>query len=192
VIGNRVISVDGARSSPGFPISDVGFLGLIDPAGMGDVTEIEWVEVETHPGQPTYRAAASQGDIGGGLMLLVGGSDNPYNVSGTGYNGQPAFPLNQALAYHIYSDSWVEMSVLGDALATMDHRGLVRAGSGWATIGGMTAPGIATDQVVWYEVLSVPEPSQLMQLAMLLALFAGHLRAASSGSYTRVGRALRR
>ena len=50
----------------------------------------------------------------------------------------------------------------------MDLRGLIRAGDGWVTIGGMTGPGILTDRVVLYQ---VPEPSSgVLGWLVLMAL----------------------
>ena len=41
------------------------------------------------------------------VMLLVGGSDNPYNFDGNGYNGQPSFPLDQILSYDPIAGDWI-------------------------------------------------------------------------------------
>ncbi len=145
IIGDRVVYLDGTKTSGGFTISDRVFVGRID-AGAG-VKEIAWREVAAHPGAPTYRAAASQGPAPDGRLLLVGGTDNPYNFNGFGYNGQPSFPLDQVLTYDPVTDDWREITAVGAHAPTMDHRGLVPAGSCWVTVGGMIAPGTATDRV---------------------------------------------
>ena len=142
VIGNRIIVVtDGVQSGGQFRISDRVWLGELDPLGTGDVSTVAWTELPPHVGSPTYRAAASQGPDAEGRLLLVGGTDNPYNFSGTGYNGVPSSPLSQWLLFDPEQHVWSEAAVTGDLLATMDHRGLVATHSGWATIGGMTAAG---------------------------------------------------
>lgn len=151
IIGDRVVYMDGTKTSGGFTISDRVFVGRID-AGAG-VTEIAWGEVAVHPGSPTYRAAASQGAGVDGRMLLVGGTDNPYNFNGFGYNGQPSLPLDQVLAYDPVADDWETISTVGVHVPTMDHRGLVRAGDCWVTVGGMVAPGLATDRAFRLRVL---------------------------------------
>jgi len=147
IIENRIIYGDGVRTGGGFHINDRVFVGTIDPAGEGDVTSIDWIEVAAHSGSPTYRAAASQGPANRCWMLLIGGTDNPYNFNGTGYNGEPSEPLDQILAYKPATDQWCTLAAIGDHQPTMDHRGLVRAGSTWVTVGGMVAPGQATDKV---------------------------------------------
>ncbi len=146
-VAGRIVYMDGARMGSAFPISDRVFAGEIDPDGTGDVNTIAWVEVDPHPGLPTYRAAVSQGAVSGDRLLLVGGSDNTYNFNGNGYNGQPSHALEQMQAYDPVADVWTELAVFGPHVPTMDHRGLVRVGDGWATIGGMTAMGVTTAAV---------------------------------------------
>lgn len=164
LINDRVIVVDGVKSAAGFSLSDLVFVGQIDP---NDLTSISWQQLPAHPGLATYRAAASQAATTDGRMLLLGGSNNPYNFnSSVGYNGEPSYPLAQGLLFNPVSGGWEELLVEGEVLATMDHRGLVALGDdSWATIGGMDAPGLLTDQVVMYQlvaddhVCTVPEPS---------------------------------
>jgi hypothetical protein len=112
-------------------------------------------------------------------MLMLGGTDNPYNVSGHGYNGQPSFPLDQALLFDPISFDWQTVSIVGDYIPTMDHRGLVRAGDGWATIGGMTEPGVVTDRVVLF---LVPEPSGIL---LIVAIIGAWVVSRSAGSLPR-------
>lgn len=145
IIGDRIMYMDGVRSTD-FRISNRVFVGQIDPNASGNIAEIAWSELAAHPGAPTYRAAASQGGDDG-RMLLVGGSDNPYNFDGNGFNGQPSFPLDQLLSYDPIALDWIELSAAGEPTATMDHRGLVRVWRGWATVGGMSGPEVATDRV---------------------------------------------
>ncbi len=144
IVGDRIMYMDGARIGSQFPISSRVFIGQIDPAGVGQVTAISWTELLAHPGSPTYRAAPSQGGTGDGFMLLVSGTDNTYNFSGFGYNGVPSQPLDQALKFDPLANTWEQLTTTGDHEPTMDHRGLVRVGDCWATVGGMTAPAVAT------------------------------------------------
>ena len=119
-------------------------------------------------------------------MLVLGGTDNPYNFNGTGYNGQPAFPLNQALLFDPLTLDWEPLAVEGQVLPTMDHRGLVSLGDDlWATLGGMDGPGFFTDQVVTYQlvqdshVCAVPEPASVWLVWVLVAVVG--LRFATRG-----------
>ncbi|MEM8681187.1 MAG: hypothetical protein AAGF97_17710, partial [Planctomycetota bacterium] len=169
LIGNQIISFDGTQVAQNrFVISDQVYAGTINPT---DLTDIDWQPLAPHPGAATYRAAATQGATSDGKMLVIGGTDNPYNFNGHGYNGFAASPLDQALLYDPGTQTWEELDIVGDPLATMDHRGLVSVGDGWATVGGMTARFTATDQVVFYRL--VPEPSGgLLGITFLISLLA--------------------
>ncbi len=144
IVGDRIVYFDGTKIDGGFTISDRVFVGQIDAL---DPTLISWNEVAAHPGNPTYRAAGGLSATPGGRLLIVGGTDNPYNYNGTGYNGQPATPLDQTLAYDPVGDVWDTVANVGIHTVTMDHRGLVRIGDCWATVGGMPARNVATDAV---------------------------------------------
>ncbi|MEM7201464.1 MAG: kelch repeat-containing protein [Planctomycetota bacterium] len=144
LVGDELIYMDGAKIQAGFRINDRAFVGKIDPRGVGALNEIAWREVPAHPGRPTYRAAGSPGAVPGQRFLLHGGTDNPYNISGIGYNGQPSRPLAQTLLYHPASDNWETVATRHTPPATMDHRAMVGAGRFWARIGGMTEPGVTT------------------------------------------------
>ena len=151
IIDNRIIYFDGVTTTGGFNISSRMFEGVIDPNHAGRIDVIKWAELPPHPGLPTYRAAASQGGAStadSNLMLLTGGTDNPYNFNGVGYNGQPSSPLTQFLAFNPVTGTWHEPErFVGEFIPTMDHRGFVRVGDSWVTVGGMTEPKIATNRV---------------------------------------------
>lgn len=177
LIGDRLIAFDGVETDGGFAIDDAVFVGQIDAS---DLTNISWQEVAAHPGLPTYRGAASQTPTTDGRMLVLGGTDNPYNFNGTGYNGQPSFPLDQALLFDPVSLAWEPLTMEGQVLATMDHRGLVSLGDDlWATIGGMVGPGPITDQVVLYQLVddahlcAIPEPSSVWQVWSTVLVVGG-------------------
>ena len=171
LIGDRLVVFDGVETNNGFSLSDEVYVGQIAP---DDLANISWQQVPAHPGLATYRAAASQVATSDGRLLLVGGSDNPYNFnSSTGYNGQPSFPLNQALLFDPVSLEWEQLMIEGEVLPTMDHRGLVSLGENvFASIGGMDAPGTITDQVIVYTMVFgtqtcfIPEPSGGMLMAL--------------------------
>ena len=141
ISGNTLLYIDGSVSDGGFTISNSVYRGTIDP---DDPSLIAWEELPAHPGSPTYRAAGSLGATPNGSILIVGGTDNPYNISGNGYDGQPAMPLNQVLAYHAPRDRWVTLYISPPRTPTMDHRNLVPLADGWALVGGMTGPNEAT------------------------------------------------
>ncbi|NNF43559.1 MAG: hypothetical protein HKN62_11040 [Phycisphaerales bacterium] len=151
IVGDRIVYMDGARIGAAFPISDRVFVGQIDPDGTGDVTNIVWQEQPAHPGAPTYRAAPGAMSAGGSLFV-AGGTDNTYNFSGTGYDGNPSLPLAQMLEW-TPADGFRLLTLAGDHVPTMDHRGLLGLPDGsWVTVGGMTAPGTTTDRVQRYSI----------------------------------------
>jgi hypothetical protein len=79
-------------------------------------------------------AAAALPDAG--LVVFAGGTDNPYNYDGVGYDGVPSEPSALAFAYDVANDSWIELA--DKVTATMDHRDLAVAGNSLYVIGGMT------------------------------------------------------
>jgi hypothetical protein len=126
------------------PVPDC-FLGIIDNE---DERRIDWRSVDYHPGLPRYRmAAAGIPEMNG--VLFVGGSENPYNYNGIGYNGRPSEPAHGALLFDIDTQSWQVLDFEGDA--TMDHRGLVPFKGQWLTIGGMAADQSVTNRVTSYK-----------------------------------------
>lgn len=139
VVGDRIVFADGVVVP--FAIASRAFVGTID---ADNPASIDWREIDAHPGRATYRAAASQGGDAG-EVIIVGGTDNPYNISGTGYNGEASHPLDQVMALDPISGAWRTLRIAGNRPATMDHRALVRVGHGdWAIIGGMREAGVAT------------------------------------------------
>ncbi len=136
VLGQSILVIDGAKKIGGpsrFDLAAQTWLGRIDPA---DPTKIEWRKLPPHPGPPRYRAAAAPCPAQG-LILVAGGTDNPFNYNGVGYDGRPAEPLASVLAFDPGSAAWKVMAPLGEP--TMDHRGLITSGGNGWTVGGMRA-----------------------------------------------------
>jgi len=130
--GNTIVYIDGVRvdSDPrAFALESSSWRGDIDP---DDPTQIQWRRIDDHPGPPLYRAASV---AVGPWVIFAGGTDNPYNYDGVGYNGEPAEPLSGVFAYHVDDDRWVELDPL--PVPTMDHRGIVQVGNELGVVGGM-------------------------------------------------------
>ena len=150
IVGNRIIYCDGVAVRPfadrsrDFVANDECFFGIIDES---DSRRIDWRLVPSHPGLPRYRMAAA-GIDSLNAVVFIGGSENPYNYNGIGYDGEPSEPVGGALLFDLDSLSWRELSI--DGPATMDHRGLVPYGDRWLTVGGMLADQEVTDQVITY------------------------------------------
>ncbi|MEO1087210.1 MAG: hypothetical protein AAFY88_23495, partial [Acidobacteriota bacterium] len=149
VIGDRLIFIDGSN----FSISHRTLVGTID---ADDPAVITWTQPAASPFSPTYRAANAQSDLGCMRMLFIGGTSNPYNFSGNGYNGQPSLPLDQVMAYDPVEDVWTAVDDSGGSshTPTMDHRGASFFDGRWVIVGGMTGPGAAISTV---SALDVPQ-----------------------------------
>jgi hypothetical protein len=144
VVGDQIIYVDGAAVVDGprrFALETVAWLGDLTP---GDPSEVAWSVLGVHPAPGLFRAA---GGTVGGLALFVGGSDTPYNFDGIGYDGAPAEPVRQVLAYAPRVGNWRHLAA--PPLATMDHRNLGVAGGMVFLVGGMEA-GQTVSGKVWH------------------------------------------
>ena len=149
IVGNRFVIADGVavlgRDAAGqrqFGISEDAYLGVIDPE---DPSVIRWQALPKHPGPALYRMAAT-GSERLGMVVFAGGSPNPYNYNGIGYNGEPSEPSALVFAYDPAAGAWSDLGQ--KPVATMDHRGLLAAGEYFYTVGGMLADQTVSDQVL--------------------------------------------
>lgn len=156
VTGNLIVYVDGAEvveGSPRYRLAPSSWLGTID---LDDPQRVDWSELPPHPGPPLYRAAGLGVREG---VLFYGGTDNPYNYNGQGYDGEPAEARSSGFLLRASDRTWHELPPL--PRASMDHRGLVDAGGRIVLVGGMDAERRVTSRV-WHAALSdvlAPTPS---------------------------------
>jgi hypothetical protein len=134
VLGDEVLVVDGARRATG-PVKYV----LAPQAWHATITggsppQLRWRDVSRHPGPARYRAALTGAC---GRFLLAGGTDNPYNYDGVGYDGTPSAPLDALVAFSPATDTWQPAGAA--PAATMDHRSAARVGRDLWLVGGMRA-----------------------------------------------------
>lgn len=137
MVGDTIVYVDGARknesgSGPRFVSSDECWKGRID---HHIPTKIEWTKLPNHPGNARFRIA-SGGSERDEMIYFSGGSENPYDYNGIGYDGQPSEPSPVTFAFNLRSSKW---EVLNDNTPdpTMDHRGLLVTPEGLVILGGM-------------------------------------------------------
>lgn len=71
----------------------------------------------------------------GGQIVFLGGSDNPYNYSGIGYNGEPSEPNAYGYRFDLATKQWLAPQTLSQP--SMDHRGLVCWQGSLLRVGGM-------------------------------------------------------
>lgn len=134
-----IVYCGGARvqtpKSPKYVANAECYRGDIAPE---DPTRVAWRRIAHHPGSARYRAAAGPVQTGGVVgVMFVGGTENPYNYNGVGYDGRPSEPEAASWIYDLERDAWIEGPRLTSP--SMDHRGLVSIGGAWWTIGGFGA-----------------------------------------------------
>ena len=151
IVGDTIFYCDGVAIEPRinqrrtFVANEQCFAGTIDKT---DSRRIDWRIMPPHPGPVRYRmAAAGIDDLN--AVVFVGGSDNPYNFDGIGYNGEPSRPASAILRYDVEHESWTTLS--SGAAASMDHRALAHFEGEWLTVGGMLDDQRVTAGVVAYD-----------------------------------------
>ncbi len=157
IVANHIVIADGVRVEAAaahkrrFHASDACYVGTIDPAHP---RQISWRRIPPHPGLPLYRMAATGIRVDGhDLVVFAGGSSNPYNYNGVGYDGELSPPSDRVFAYDLTADAWRELGSL--PVATMDLRGLLRTPDGLVIVGGMHAGAKVTTRVISFK---LPRP----------------------------------
>src|SRR6266849_7919978 len=110
-----------------------------------DPAKIQWSKLPSHPGSARYRIAAG-GSEKDQKVYFSGGTDNPYNYNGVGYNGQPAEPSPVTFAFNVHTGAW-ETITENTPDPTMDHRGLLVTNRGLVIVGGMEKAQQVTPKV---------------------------------------------
>ena len=126
------IQYSGDDSPREFLPSDQCWLGSIDKQNH---RKINWKKLAHHPGATRYRMAATAN--ASGEIVFAGGSVNPYNFNGIGYNGEPAETENSVFSFNFNTGVWRINGHLPQG--TMDHRGLPFSDGWYYLIGGMHA-----------------------------------------------------
>ena len=147
IVDDQMLVCDGVRiqypaddSPRQFLASDQCWAGKIDKENH---RRIHWRPVVKHPGAARYRMAAtgssepgsSDADDLNQRVVFAGGSDNPYNFDGIGYNGVPAKAEKSVFSYSFATGEWQQHGKL--PRGTMDHRGLLYSKGWYYLAGGM-------------------------------------------------------
>jgi N-acetylneuraminic acid mutarotase len=142
----RIVFIDGAHASfrgPRYVATRQAWLGTVHPTRPDSIT---WERLPDHPPPTRYRAAAG---ACGPFLLFAGGTDNPYNYDGIGYDGRPSAPLSSAVAYDVQQRVWRPLRPA--PRATMDHRGLLVHGRSAYIVGGMgTGQRVTAEVTAWH------------------------------------------
>ncbi|MCG8432566.1 MAG: galactose oxidase [Gammaproteobacteria bacterium] len=140
IVGGRLIICDGVKitvppeGSRKFESANECYKGEID---TDDFRRINWNTIPAHPGPALYRmAAAGDPEFGEFGVIFAGGSDNPYNYDGIGYDGNPSKPVRRIFYFDFAANAWKTFSKQMQ-IATMDHRGLLFVGRFACVVGGM-------------------------------------------------------
>lgn len=143
IAGNRLLVCDGVQvvrepDRGRYAPSGECWIGEIDGDDPG---RIDWSRASAHPGPPRYRMAAL---ARGGEFLFAGGSANPYNYDGVGYDGRPSEPETDLLWFDPRQRIWRT----GAGPAVMDLRSLAVTAGGIYVVGGMRAGQSVSASVV--------------------------------------------
>ena len=155
ISGNKMVVCDGVRIQ--YPQVNQGsdkkreflnspqcWLGEINKE---DYRRINWRQLKNHPGGARYRMVAAATDSD--MLVFTGGSTNPYNYNGIGYDGQPSMAEAGIFAFDLNTERWLSLGNLPQA--SMDHRGM-HYDQGWFyLIGGMTNPQTVTGRVIRFK-----------------------------------------
>ncbi|SMO84721.1 Kelch repeat-containing protein [Gracilimonas mengyeensis] len=147
IVGNTMVLADGVQAivdegEPIFKMSPGSIKGEINPE---DPTQISWTRLVQHPGKARYRMAAVGVEEPVEMVVFIGGSDNPYEYNGIGYNNKPAFADSTVFGYRLDTNEWVDLGT--QATPSMDHRSVAKTDEGFYIIGGMVNDQKVTDMV---------------------------------------------
>lgn len=118
---------------------------------VGDnANQIDW-RIVAHPtGTARYRMAGINTKINGKDMLVfIGGSTNPYNYNGIGYNGTPAEPDGKVWLFSLAEQRWLKAA---ETTAVMDLRGLVDIDGDIYSVGGMQQRQQVSPQLIKHQI----------------------------------------
>ena len=137
LVEGSLVYCDGAHynepgATPRYVATDECWVGSID---ADDLTAIDWRRVDPHPGTARYRSAAGS-SIEDRRVYFSGGTDNPYNIDGVGYDSVPSEPASVTFAWDLAADGWIVVNE-STPNPTMDHRGLIPFDGGLVRLGGM-------------------------------------------------------
>lgn len=134
--------IDRSGGKPRYIPSDESWMGKIH---SGDPSMISWTRLANHPGVARYRLAAG-GSIKDQKIYFAGGTDNPYNYDGIGYDGNPSEPSAVTFAFDLRDGNW-EVINWKTTRPAMDHRGLISTSDKLIIVGGMESGQQVTSRV---------------------------------------------
>jgi len=131
ILGNIIVYCDGVTNFVWTKNTNKCFIGKLDKKNIG---HIDWKKIPPHPGKPRYRMAAGASHALNAIVFS-GGTTNPYNIDGIGYDGKPSTAEAQVFYYSLNDSSWATLGK--HPSPTMDHRNLLIDNNSFYIIGGM-------------------------------------------------------
>lgn len=155
LLGHTLVVCDGVMLTVhdrkrDFAATDACWRGDID---ADDPLRIRWQRIASHPGPPRYRMGAAA-DSAHGLVVFAGGSENPYNYDGMGYDGQPSSASARVQGYDPERARWYTLAPL--PMPSMDHRGMALVDGRFYLIGGMRDGQVVAADTIVYTLADTP------------------------------------
>jgi N-acetylneuraminic acid mutarotase len=156
IIDNEMVICDGVKVVPkdnniegskrafvSSPVCKIGTIQELHP------DKIDWIDMPHHSTIAYYRMAATA-DIKDNRIVFVGGSDNPYNYNGIGYNGVPSEASNLIHIFDLKTNRWKSHADIINK--TMDHRSLLSDKENFYIIGGMINSQAVSNKIVKFKI----------------------------------------
>jgi N-acetylneuraminic acid mutarotase len=142
---NAIVYVDGAMKNPvaGVPYvsSDECWMGKIDHK---DPNKIAWSKLPAHPGPGRFGIGGGSGE--NHKIYFSGGTINPHNYKGMGYDGKAAETSTVTFAFDLHGNRWESISQdTFDPRA--DSRGILATPLGPIVLGGLAKNQATTARV---------------------------------------------
>lgn len=139
VDGNKLLICDGVTTAlnpdgkRSYVATAACYQGEIDSS---NARKISWKAISHPTGVARYRQAALPVTVEGERYLaFIGGTTNPYNFTGIGYNGTPSEPDAAVWLYQPKTQQWRKGKV---STPVMDLRNLLELNGEIYSLGGMT------------------------------------------------------
>lgn len=156
-VGNQLLACDGVKLNYAdgkrhYAMENKCYLGTIDSKSA---LKINWQPIAHHGQNPRYRQAGIAVTLAGEPMIaLIGGSENPYNFNGIGYNGQPSEPSAAVYVFALKQQRWLKAE---PTEAVMDLRSLVSINGEFYSVGGMLPGQNVTPRLIKHQIKLLPE-----------------------------------
>jgi N-acetylneuraminic acid mutarotase len=144
---DAIVYVDGAKKNPAGGNSDVDsnecWMGKIDHK---DPNKIEWSKLPPHPGPGRFGIVAGSGEREH-RILFSGGTANPHNFKGLGYDGKLSEISPVTFAFEVHGARWATIAEDTFDVRT-DGRGILSTPLGPLILGGMLKNGAISARVL--------------------------------------------